>query len=329
MGDIFSRAQQVVSVLGSPSDATDSVLDPSNWHENVNFNASMFMGLVQIASHKYWTRSWVLQEVAFAKVSMISCGSHMLLADVLLGKTNSPRVILPSIIGSGRRSTKPHFLDLLLETHGFGGCRDARDLLYSRLPLAHNGRLLIPNLDYTMPVDAVYQEFAAECIVRCDDLNILGFVRSTTMNLPSWAPDWASWVHDCDSLADEIRFNTDDISWSNPILNMSQDHRELLVTGRMLRVIIYPMDDEVRADKPRIGDWLCLLYRCPTVVFLRRVGDCYRIVGGRRVWQKWALNHYLTGAISYKHSGEDQTRRWHFDDPGAVQRYKQRIFRIR
>ena len=236
-----------------------------------------------------------------------------------------------TVVGTGREGIKQHFLDLLFATQGFNCCQDPRDLLYSRLPLAHHGHLLIPNLDYTLPVETVYREFAAECIVRDYDLRILKFIQTTMMHIPSWAPDWFSWMQfptEAEVLLPR-EINADGIHWHSPILEMSQDHNELRVSGRLLRVVIYPMDDTLHRDKPRIGDWLCLLYRCPTAVFLRRVRNYFTIVGRKDDWHQWALKSYLAGAVSLEGSQTDKVPGWCFRDLAEVQSYKQRSFKIR
>lgn len=351
MGDVFSQATEVISMLGSPNESTDLVLQPKLWsslHVTRGTLNQVHKGLQTLIQQSYWTRSWVLQELALARTSYIICGRRMVLSDVVSLLPRSlhadgpaydllPRTALPVLLDVERTGTTStshlgwkykgeEFLNLLRLSYRFHQCRDPRDFLYSRIALAPDSYKVLPFPDYSKSTSEVFRDFAAQCILKTESLEVITFTTPSNMDIPSWAPDWSAWASEQEGtekwgpLWVSLTWR---LFWRRRWTQISRDQKEITVQGKILNVV-YKDETSYSSDRhpdevPRVTGFICLLRNCPAPVYLRPVYDHYKIIGRTEHWQDRLRDFYLADLINKDREALTDT----------VQRYKERTFRIR
>jgi hypothetical protein len=102
MKRIYESADQVVIWLGEAIEHTGRAFEklkeaaeyiknldprettkPPQWVKDELFGTEAWAALMDLFGREWWTRVWVIQEVAVAKKVMITCGNHHLSADCL------------------------------------------------------------------------------------------------------------------------------------------------------------------------------------------------------------------------------------------------------
>ncbi|KAI0437990.1 heterokaryon incompatibility protein-domain-containing protein [Xylaria telfairii] len=329
MGEIYSQATEVLAMIGSPSEATDIVLDSANEfikNPSQNFPPAVLTKFLKFINGGYWTRAWILQELTMAKSILVCCGTRTAnlrsiadlgknLEDVFQNTESlsgygsylvaaykghiTQRVLYSgqdlASLGHGRRET---LLEVLENSRHYYACADPRDMLYSRLALASDATTLIPYPDYNIGVEELYKRFATNCIMLTKSLKVITFANSTSMNIPSWVPDWSfkqrRWdlTGEFSKLSEEIA----QLSWEEKGLpRVSRCRTELMVQGRIIGAVSKRDWFETiasgtmsfskfsqayhRSDIPRKGDLVCILKSCPLPVHLQPVEDHFVIVG--------------------------------------------------
>ncbi|KAI0479915.1 heterokaryon incompatibility protein-domain-containing protein [Xylaria cf. heliscus] len=274
MGDIYSQATEVLSMIGSPSEATDLVLDSANdfaKDSSKTFTPQVLAKLLKFINGGYWTRAWILQELTMAKSILVCCGTRTAdvraiaelgrnLEDIFqniesLSEIAEYRSYLLTAysghireralysgndlaaLGHGRKDT---LLEVLEHSRHYYACADPRDMLYSRLALASDATTLIPYPDYTIEVEELYKRFATNCIMITKSLKVITFANSTAMNLPSWVPDWSFKQRRWDISGEFAKLSGEiaQLSWDEKDLpRVSRCRRELMVQGRIIGAV--------------------------------------------------------------------------------------------
>ena len=217
MGDIYQRALKVLVWLGQAEDYSDLAMDliANMGHIDLNNIPEMIEdrdtrkawdALLQLFRRPWWTRSWVLQEIAVALSDpLVGCGYKWLpwnkfrLAHDLMVKSVSSRVLqtpphtftILCTIRDHRREMHPALRigDLLQETIAFEATKPV-DKVFALLGLAHEDDRLAIQLDYSSSVQQVYTQVAKHLFRN--NINMLCFnINSQSHNLPSWVPDWS------------------------------------------------------------------------------------------------------------------------------------------
>ncbi|KAI0183359.1 heterokaryon incompatibility protein-domain-containing protein [Xylaria flabelliformis] len=375
MGDIYSQATEVLAMIGSPSEATEIVLDSANdfaKDPSQKFAPAVLAKLLKFINGGYWTRAWILQELTMAKSILVCCGTRTadLRSIAELGRhlenifqsTESlsemaeygsylvtafsghlkQRVLYSGAdlasLGHGRRET---LIDVLENSRQYWACADPRDMLYSRLALASDANALIPYPDYTIGVEELYKRFATNCILLTKSLKVITFANSTTMNLPTWVPDWSFKQRRWDVTGEfaELSEEITQLCWDEKGLpRVSQCRTELMVQGRIIGAvskrdwletiasgtISFSKFSQAyhQSDIPQKGDLVCVLRSCPLLVHLRSVEDHFIVVGrhaiGRTYGAKEGLKVDTIGKAVYSFASFEDT-----------QRLPERLFKIR
>ena len=213
MTTIYAAADEVISWLGEPADnsglAMEFIASYTRSQGNVarlrasarNRDSGLWLALVSLWSRPYWTRVWVVQEVAAARNVVVQCGHQCL-----------PRDVLPKILADIRESGilrvddhawKPrrflrlcaggpnmHFSELLWESAALHAT-DSRDRVFGLLGIIPERyrEFIVP--DYSQTFHALIQEIVQLYIKLERDLNILCFFNTFTERdgYPSWVPD--------------------------------------------------------------------------------------------------------------------------------------------
>lgn len=193
MVTIYETANRVLVYLGEEGDGSDTAMsclsDIRGQISDTDSNA------VQRLFHRSWfSRIWVIQEVARSQAAVVICGSRAVPWDCFniwpIRQTST--VQPPSILNyrSGFTPTKGSLLKLLHETRS-SLATDHRDKVIGLLGLIPNEEQWISLIDYAAPVEDIYTQVAMTIIEDSLSLQILSAVQRSHRRLPSWVPDWS------------------------------------------------------------------------------------------------------------------------------------------
>jgi hypothetical protein len=152
---------------------TGSMVDTEKW---------LFSMMKQLFSLRYFTRAWVIQEVALAKEASLLVNDH----ELLLSPTVMERL---SLIARKKNFQLPGVLRSRLSAHSTPfttivaclragvtcECTDARDKVFAVLSLMDTqSRSLIP-VKYTLDVESVYASAVIALVTRFGNLDLLSY----------------------------------------------------------------------------------------------------------------------------------------------------------
>jgi hypothetical protein len=225
MAEIYSKAAQVIIWLGTEDAETEAVFRslralqvPRAMTRGNAFDTSFIWGITRLMNRAYWTRAWIVQELAFATDIVVRCGSREIHFDdfqdateILQSRLADPRDAIYDTPGGHysrslfRRTQSPWASRLAraLSTLRFGSrsggafhptadlstvittlndvrCTDPRDRIFALMSLASS----LPGfanieLDYRRSVLDVYTDFIQYSVNSTKSLDIL---------LRNWAP---------------------------------------------------------------------------------------------------------------------------------------------
>lgn len=120
-----------------------------------------------------------------------------------------------------------NFLMLLLRFHPFQAS-DPRDKVYSLLGLAVDGDAMNLQVDYTIAPEKLYIKVASRILALYARLDILYHNLPTkTLSLPSWVPDWSTWVYGTDAVINDWIYSASGSSTPNVRVHASENRIEL------------------------------------------------------------------------------------------------------
>ncbi|KAH6716957.1 heterokaryon incompatibility protein-domain-containing protein [Leptodontidium sp. MPI-SDFR-AT-0119] len=172
-------------------------------------NIKAWVQLSRLFQRAWFERLWVIQEISVSQRAMVLCGKYMILwpqlekaAKYILrprGIPVPPRIqkILP-LMGAHRMTQvsiksmwnvdEKNILTILHTTQDTK-CLDPRDRLYAILGIIEDKEDV--EIDYSIPVEQVYRNWAEKRIRRTNTLDILSACADSSRlgDLPSWVPD--------------------------------------------------------------------------------------------------------------------------------------------
>ncbi|KAH8900484.1 HET-domain-containing protein [Thozetella sp. PMI_491] len=187
------------ALLGTSSTAAKSAPLAASEFEIADLASALF-------SQRWFTRIWVIQEVALPDVNRISilCGSRRTTARralhlfSALRHSNSDRMVRIFVMLRRRKRfpTRSHLLDVLIET-GSREAADPRDKIFGVLSIAHaldGGGFATPGASYLKSTPQVYTEYSEFFIQHHGPTFFLSLIKSSQriQGLPSWAADWTA-----------------------------------------------------------------------------------------------------------------------------------------
>jgi len=171
--------------------------------------------LLAIFEQPYFTRIWVIQEVAVSSLVEVFCGHHSLSWDSLVAageRCNTAGTegfdemqslaLFENISGSRSRiqaGIKQDLLRLLMEHRG-AAATCTKDKVYALLglldPEVLQSHCIVPNYRKEYTTEEAYIDIAVSIITTSDNLDMLsgsGMLTSgsTSLQLPTWVPDWS------------------------------------------------------------------------------------------------------------------------------------------
>ncbi|KAK1751079.1 heterokaryon incompatibility protein-domain-containing protein [Echria macrotheca] len=160
----------------------------------------------ELLSRTWFTRTWVVQEVAVARQVTVVFGYQSLPWSIFVGlcslaerrkMTAVPAlkmVALVKIIRDGEMARTPPPLSTLLFRTWFLNASDPRDKVFSLLGICLGGNDMTQFPDYGMSLATVYAEATRLIMEDSGSLEILAYVsrvkETQSADLPSWVPDW-------------------------------------------------------------------------------------------------------------------------------------------
>ena len=259
MRDIYSAAQQVIVWLGPPDAKgrlgmaslnhlvniflrhpetpvqgnTRGTAPCDAWRKSLRMWLSVagpgaFPAAITHVEHlfqlSWWSRVWIVQEVAVARSAWVLYGSQCVSLDHFrlaheaircfslipdrtmppgwtmhinrLSSCFSKASAILSFDWKGEQNTFLRTLNALFVT-GSSQATDPRDRIYALLGLRSEYRAMVGKVDYSSTWQSVYTE-AARAILQAGHLQLLGFCHNAPKRrqegLPSWAPDWRSTI---------------------------------------------------------------------------------------------------------------------------------------
>lgn len=265
MGTIFNQAKRVAVWLGDEQDIEeDDITSLSAEGARMAHHAlsvSARRALIQLLSRSYWTRIWIIQELAVASSIIILCGRHKLSWEIF-SNDSYPEFVAPvnetasdemetrfqkiCQFRKDRLNGEPIRLLEALYRSQSAVSTDARDKLYALLGLVFDGGRFIPEPNYNLSKEETYTNFSLALIKNRFPLDFI-YLRTSNRqihdSLPSWVVDWSDLN---DALARQefghiLKLKSISPAFSTPHLNQqSQPHatgNTLLIRGSILSSI--------------------------------------------------------------------------------------------
>ncbi|KAI1387558.1 HET-domain-containing protein [Hypoxylon trugodes] len=209
MREIFSKASQVLIYLGPAARRSDdamealgrlSSLPPAMAHNpEPELSDGQNFGLERLFERRYFSRIWIIQEIAMAKAITFYCGekgaswSSFSTSGIHIPYRFIQGVPWLSRYGRGTASamTQPEELLQLLNATSSCSASDPRDNVFAVLGLLRDGLFdgLVP--DYLLSTKQVYTGVASYLITRHKKTEILSYPKGRHGSLPTWVPDWS------------------------------------------------------------------------------------------------------------------------------------------
>ncbi|KIW17049.1 hypothetical protein PV08_04240 [Exophiala spinifera] len=167
MGSIFTSAARVYAWLGegdADSDYAFDYINSSNPKKETVYSRPILSACFeQLAMRPYWTRIWVLQEIALATSVLIMCGTKLSHWDdfsrSIEGDVAERAPHCLQVMNLRNRGCKDRHLLELMETFKSARCIDPRDKAYGVRALATNGHCL--DIDYSESVGSLFFRIAS------------------------------------------------------------------------------------------------------------------------------------------------------------------------
>jgi hypothetical protein len=284
MHRIYQQAREVLIWLGeeqeSDAEAFEFInqfeeldikveLDPLNSQENTEFldlvspDAVPKKALANFLQRPWFSRIWVVQEVAMAFKATMFCGENtttwntMLKMVQLLRDRGIYSYLGPSAISVARISTmalmKEEFKSqgtvemympgVLGATSNFSST-DPRDRIFAMLGLISGPDSDGLRPDYTLSKEEIYTDIAIRSIRTDGAFSILSFgggLANASLNIPSWVP---SWIPDPEVKLIPSYYNT--AADTQPETSVSNDLKVLTLSGFEIDTIQYVGQEPIR-----------------------------------------------------------------------------------
>ncbi|KAI0138421.1 heterokaryon incompatibility protein-domain-containing protein [Pestalotiopsis sp. NC0098] len=151
-----------------------------------------------LKERNYFSRLWILQEIALARQAEVLCGESSLewkhIIDHGLGKYRIQTSLKDSVLGFNRSNVALPDQELFVLDRGRHAlCKDPRDKVYGLLGLLPHRRIGPIGADYSVSVQQLYTSLAVELAQLHGWFAVLSRAGSRYRNLnslPSWVPDW-------------------------------------------------------------------------------------------------------------------------------------------
>lgn len=203
MSEIYGNASQVLIYLGSS--ITDNIILPNLHHDLKKPSALESEWCQSLLRLPWFTRIWVLQEVARARKAVMlgenTCGSFSSIRNgfrfAQLVKTLEGQICdpLPGALSIEPRKPVPatEILQLLINTNACHAT-EPRDKVFALFGIVDSAQEHGLIADYMMDTEEVYTGITLHIIKSSRKLDVLAYCsgEKNVLSLPSWVPDWSA-----------------------------------------------------------------------------------------------------------------------------------------
>ena len=265
---------------------------------------------------EWFTRVWIIQEIAMAKEAIVICGkdqdswktfeagAKFILQHSLVGLTDvdPKRTIKLSEFRRSQEGTRNQLLHLLMRARD-SYAKDDRDKIYAILSLAPEDNIALKP-DYSKSADEIYTLLAVCFIEKNRNFDVLSAIEcrkySLKSKLPTWVPDWE--VHPIAwSFVSMANFPSMQASGgSQSVVSFSSDNKVLSATGMVVDTLLHvgeifwehvPLSGSAMRGRSRLGEPLS-----------RKYGQRLRDYALRTRWGQWEM---IAHKIKQYPTGED------------------------
>ncbi|KAI0538667.1 HET-domain-containing protein [Xylaria digitata] len=221
MPQIYYRAQKVLIYIGEEADNSDFCFKTTDLG-NLTSSGRFHTALTRLLSRQYFSRVWVLQEVALARTATVICGNERIpwaqlcKAQLEMAPRSSTFMSTPILkMKETELYTTPGRLLDLLDISRRCKAKDPRDKVYALLGLIvdHSSQGLAA--DYNLSVKDLYIKVALDLASQHGWGHVLcraGTRNRSTSALPSWVPDWSHSIENMEVPYNSIQYNDRDDS---------------------------------------------------------------------------------------------------------------------
>jgi hypothetical protein len=235
MHKIYAKADRVLSWLGPSRENSDKAMELIKKAESHNFASSWLEKVVQddgilwngvhkvarLCLRDYWSRVWIVQELAHGQSILIMCGSAtakytslIAFAEVLEDISYSiphyvSRAFYRSLMGSFVSKDARHLLQKqqgnylevseVIDVLARRLCKDQRDMVYGVHSLLSPDMQRSVAIDYSKTTAEVYTSFARAVIETTGGVDPIVWIATRSFRhlnedanliIPSWVPNW-------------------------------------------------------------------------------------------------------------------------------------------
>ncbi|EPE24734.1 hypothetical protein GLAREA_08587 [Glarea lozoyensis ATCC 20868] len=216
------EAISICSVLatGAPEDLfATRVMQLSDHHAEDLADSAEWKSVAALLALPYWSRTWIIQEVAMSPTIVLLWGSHVIGLDLI--KLSIKTLEKHNFAIPGYWAGIDHIFGLLdvrralrggdnraagdlfdvLEHSCLSEATELHDKVFGVLGLAHDGSITIPAPNYEEPMDSIFRRITLRKLTGVNHEQVIDVICLND----SWAPrrdDLPSWVFDWKSLWD-------------------------------------------------------------------------------------------------------------------------------
>jgi len=206
MGSIFSKAAKVVAWLGPAADDSSNAIQAL---ASMRYSNRLRPAISSLLQRPYWTRAWIIQELAKASKAEVWCGADVLPWDVFVrgvqgwwayskirvGDFDHSIMVLQYFRNAEadvRKGAARMLLSAAMVRSLDTKASLNRDKIYALLGVARDGRETVPTPNYLEEDAVVFDTVLKQMIIEQGQLNLI-FLAGTKRSRgipPSWLPRW-------------------------------------------------------------------------------------------------------------------------------------------
>jgi hypothetical protein len=199
MREIYSKAWRVVMYLGSSSETSHRAMQALIKSGELQPDRVITdPAITTLFCRRYFSRVWVIQEVAMAQRLLMVCGKdeldrrwfNTLPLSFKLSQKMPQWLLKYAQTGVNKFSDPSDFVRLLNYT-SVCSATDPRDHVFAIMGIVANAQAegLIP--DYSLSLQQTYTGLASYFILRHRQIELLAYPKTYHSAFPSWVPDWS------------------------------------------------------------------------------------------------------------------------------------------
>jgi hypothetical protein len=200
MQAIFAAASRTIAYVGPENDDSVAIMRIAQCSRRIKPLPPLPSAAAQrFFSRPYWSRVWIIQEIAAAGKVEVFCGKYApwenlcsLVKELAEDTQYSGFTFIKTLIDVRRRWLQGR-LNLLstLNMTRLSECKDPKDKIFGVIGLTSDGVGILPEPNYTLSTQDLCLSVTISLIQRYGmDIILLGLQNDVPSELPSWCPDY-------------------------------------------------------------------------------------------------------------------------------------------